>query len=122
MYGRPNEAPSLLCERTVHEVLTKLSSYADRVTMAGPTPRFWCDADLNWPETVAYTADQALRRVATGHGIRFVPYLGRALTCMDQRRHVVKSTIAAHWSARDKVHLSVAGYNKVLKKLGTLFG
>lgn len=122
VYGRPHEVPRELCERTVSEVLSQLSPYAARTTMAGPTPRLRYDYDMRWECTRAAEANLTLERLAAAHGVHFVRYLGRALSSMVQRQHVVNSAVARHWFAPDGVHLTVQGYQKVLKKLGALFG
>lgn len=122
-YGRPGaaEAPRALCERTVQRVLTKLQRHTGRIILAGPTPRLWHDIGRQWESTPAFTANDCLMGIASSWGIRFIPYLGRTLTAMRQRRHVVREDVAPQWFAKDGVHLSVQGYAKVLAKLGGLF-
>ena len=120
-YGRPNQGTRGLDEAAVTSVLTALSPYANRTIMAGPTPRLWCDAGLRYEDTVAFAANETLKQLASTHGMAFVPYLGRALTAMERRRHVVKPDIARAWFAPDGVHLSGAGYAKILRKLDDVF-
>ena len=120
VYGRPNQKARGLSERDVTEVMEELGS--NTVLLAGPIPRLWCDAGARYEETPAFAAERLLQTVAATHRAQFVPYLGRAMTCMLQRRHVVRHEIAVHWYKRDGVHLSLLGYQKLQKKLQDLFG
>ena len=40
---------------------------------------------------------------------------------MERRRHVVKGWVTRRWFREDGVHLSRAGYGKLVKKLGHIF-
>ncbi|XP_043213553.1 uncharacterized protein LOC122382771 isoform X2 [Amphibalanus amphitrite] len=87
----------------------------------GPTPRLWCDAGARYEDTAAFRADLALREAALARGLRFLPYLGRALTCMVKRRHLVRSDVASRWFCPDGIHLTALGYDKIQKKLSDTF-
>ena len=113
--GRPKEDPSGINVKDVEEVMWRLRNRL--VVLAGPTPRLWHDADAQYEETPAFRADLTLRREAETHGARFIPYVGRALTSMSRRRHVVRGDIACHWFNRDGTHLSPLGYQKVQRKI-----
>lgn len=119
VYGKNNEEAVGLCEEDVMYVLDKL--HGNDVFVAGPAPRLRHDANRQYEDTPAFRADQTLRRMATTYGMQFTPYLGRALTCMMRRRHVVREDIAVHWFNRDGIHLSDLGYQKIMKRLNTMF-
>ena len=120
VYGRPGDAPRDLWHGDMCQVLERLQN--NDVVLAGPTPRLWADADKQYEKTAAFRADEILKRAAQEYGIRFIPYVGRALTCMQRRQHVVRGDVARSWYARDGVHLSQEGYKKVEKKLGNVLG
>ena len=103
----------------VYTVLDEISN--DNITLAGPTPRLRFDAGIPYEGTPAFAADLSLKRIAAEKGAHFVPYLGRSLTSMSRRRHVLREDVARQWFARDGIHLSRLGYDKIAKKLGDLF-
>ncbi|XP_043194692.1 uncharacterized protein LOC122366463 [Amphibalanus amphitrite] len=102
VYGRPHDTPVGLCQDDVGAVLAELQSYD--LLLAGPTPRLWCDAGARYEDTAAFRADLPLREAALARGLRFLPYLGRALTCMVKRRHLVRSDVASRWFSPDAAH------------------
>ena len=75
------------------------------------------DAEERYENTPAFRPDSLLRKAAKESGFAFVPYLGRLLTRMHQRKHVVQRRVAQAWFARDGTHLSREGYEKVSQKL-----
>ena len=121
-YGRPGrhyEEPRGLYRRDVEAVLEQFSS--SEVIIAGPVPRLWHDSNLQWEATPAYHADQELRVIGDVYGAQVVPYLGRALTSMYRRQHVIKPEIARHWYRGDGVHLTQLGERKLARKLHSVF-
>ena len=107
--------------RTFHTPLVLQRLRHNTVILVGPTPRLWADAEKQWESTPAFEADQLLMRAAKEHGFAFLPYLGRLLTCMHLRKHVVRRNVAQAWFARDETHLSREGYEKLSQKLNRVF-
>ena len=118
-YGRPGDRRREVWHEEMYRVLQRLRD--NTVILAGPTPRLWADADEQYENTPAFRADGLLRKAAKENGFAFVPYLGRLLTCMHHRKHVVRRRVAQAWFAKDGTHLSREGYEKVSQKLHRVF-
>ena len=118
-YGRSNQRPDGLNQGAIGHVLRRLQH---PVVMAGPTPRLWRDIGSVWEETPAFQADLKLKSLAADYGITFIPYVGRALTVMHNRKHVLLRGVVEHFFADIKgVHLRHTGYKKLLRRLGGVF-
>ena len=117
-YGRPGNSRAGLSLQVVRRVLRRLSVMTDikNVVLAGPTPRLWADCNQVWEQTAAFGADKDLQVEASRCGAAYIPYIGRALTCMRRRRHVLKPNIVKDWFAPDGVHLTQEGHQRVTER------
>ena len=95
VYGRSGQAPSGSWHGKICQGLERLKN--NDAVLAGPTPRLWADADKQLEKTTAFKADEILKMASQEYWIRFIPYVARALTCMQRRQHVVRGDVARSW-------------------------
>lgn len=103
-------------ESAVDDVLTSLWAPARRVMILGPLPRYGRDAGECWADCPGFAAQQATKRVCGEHpNVEFVP-LGRSLTKMYKRWHLVGDD-SGRYFLPDGVHLSPEGEEAVLHRI-----
>ena len=122
-YGRPGSRSTGLDSHVIRRVLSAIIKVTDsrNVVLAGPTPRLWADADRVWEQTAAFSADRQLQAEAGRCGASFVRYVGRSLTCMRRRRHVVRQDVVRYWFAPDGIHLNEEGHRRLTERLKNVF-
>ena len=118
---RPSEPvvdPAVM-ECHILQVLRVLRGAARKVLIVGPVPRFQFDRGLPWERCPAYQAERLLMRVLRREGLAsFVELLcvGRLFTIKVRSCRVVGERCRPLFAA-DGIHLSPAGYTRVLQRL-----
>ena len=104
-------------ETAIEDVITRIWVVAREVLVLGPLPRFQFDAGKNLADCPVFSAQQAIKRVCDDYhlNVNLLP-LARCFTKSRKGWHVVANDFE-HYFAGDRIHLSPAGEEAVLRRL-----
>ena len=103
----------------LNEVVNKIKELGVGVTVLGTAPRPSHDRGRVWESTPAFWLERALCELGRTTGADFIP-LGRRLCRRDGRRR--KYHLVPDFFARDEVHLSHQGYQRLVPWLPVWLG